>query len=241
MLKESIFFSSDNTTYIFGVIVWDTNGRNAQSPLSNLVSASMVFREHAAPPVPGGNVDDSQNPEPDNAQTTTEESSTVSVSRRPGTDDRGSETTTPSGSIDRPDEENRGEGPNTEPMRRPGSNTEISSESIIAMAVGLTVSVLALVGGIFLIVKYNGRRKLMHNKEHFPASEIAGMHARPVPIERNRRPFFPLLSPRFLPSVNLQNQWPREYTWREVERRPGNELPPDIIRGNGLGIYDDLL
>ena len=101
-LKESNF-SADNITYVFGVIVWDTmNGRSAQSPLSNLVSASMLFREHPAPPLPGSNVDDSQNPEPDNVQTTTKEPSTVS--RQPGIS---GETTTTPVSVDRTDGEDR--------------------------------------------------------------------------------------------------------------------------------------
>ena len=198
----------------------------------------MLFREHPAPPLPAGNVDGSQNPEPDNAQTTTKQPSTVS--RQPGISDRG--TTTTSASVDRTDDEDsgprRGEEPNMEPIRRPGSNTEISSESIIAMVVGLTVSVLALVGGIFLFVKHNGKRKLMHNEEQFPAPGTVGMRDQPtMSVERNRRASFPLRFPRFLPGVN---QRPREFNWREVSRRPRNELPPDIIPGNGLGIYDDL-
>ena len=105
------------------------------------------------------------------------------------------------------------------------------------MTVGLTVSVLALVGGIFLIVKHHGKRKFVHNEEHFSAPGIVGMRDQPVamPMERNQRSSFPLRFPRFFPGLN---QRPGELSWREVER---NELPPDIIPGNGLGLYDDLL
>ena len=199
----------------------------------------MLFREHPAPPLPGSNVDDSQNPDPDNAQTTTEEPGTVN--RQPGISGGGSETTTTPVSVDQTDEEDRRKQPNAGPVIRPGSNTEkISSEYIIVMTVGLTVSVLALVGGIFLIVKHHGKRKFMHNEEHFSAPGTAGMRAQPVtiPMEQNRRSSFPLRFPRFFPGLN---QRPREYSWREVERRPRNELPPDIIPGNDLGLYDDLL
>ena len=42
-------FVLGNITYVFGVVVWDTNGRNVNGPMSNLASASMLFREHAAP------------------------------------------------------------------------------------------------------------------------------------------------------------------------------------------------
>ena len=193
----------------------------------------MLFREHDAPPLPGSNDDESQNPDTDSAETTPATSVEESdpVTRAPSADnDQEQETTMPADQADPADDmddDNEVDDP-TEPyivIRNGGSNRGISSGAVIGMSVGLSACLVALIGAIYLMAKHRRiqQRKLWDHEEAF-AERMRG----DVPPRGNQRLSFPLKFPRFLPGVN---QSPRDYRWRETRRR-GNELPPDIIHEN---------
>ena len=212
---------------MFGVIVWDANGRNVHGPLSNLVSASMLFREYAAPAINenkngasgavgdhgAGNRETNQSGNGNTGQGTEEpkrpdnngNGNTGQGNGEPkGPDNKigqnsGEDSGNPNGNIE-------GEDPSITPIAAPNPNTKSSVGVIIVVTIGSALVLVILIASVLLYIAQQQRRKFGRRHGHLEVPEIW----RPRdPIARHQRLPFPLWVPRFFPGMRYNS--PKDY------------------------------
>lgn len=198
-------FCIGNITYVFGLIAWDTNGRSANGPLSNLVSASMVFREHAAREVqqvdPTGTDKQDESEDPSSAE---DDNSENGNREQEG------------GREDETGNEDLYDGPSVVSTHE----SELSIEVILILSGCCTLTVACFLVLILLFMRH--RRQLQRKLYQQEAQSYYPTYPNTTV---SRGTSYPLRVPRYLSDTSS-----REYFWERLggPSRESVEFPNDI-------------
>ena len=209
------------------MVVWDTNGRNVNGPISNIASASMLFREHAAPNISENNGNEQSQPQVPENNGNEQSQPQVLVDMTTKSVDTGKQTTAVTESNNKVMGKLDGSSPF---VKVADEKNKIADEVVVVVSVGSTLFVTASIVTILLCM-----RKRFHD-EGRPIWLRAGtpFYRRTMSQVTGRRSSFPLRFPRFFPHVNSS----RQYYLKEMEGRVPRNLHRE--RARRISIYDTL-